>query len=77
VTGVVQNQADKDKFGDEVILTFQCPETLNRLPIGNMYKLKVVPYDNIKVDEIIDLTRRDSLPRKKLLVLGANVVPPS
>jgi len=41
VTGLVQNQADKIKFGDSVMLIFTCPETLNKLPIGQLYKLQV------------------------------------
>jgi hypothetical protein len=31
VIGVIQNQVDKERFGDKVILTFQCPETLNKV----------------------------------------------
>lgn len=41
VTGLVQNPIDKIRFGEKVVLIFNCPETVNKLPIGQFYKLKV------------------------------------
>lgn len=74
VTGLVQNQTDKVKFGDSVTLIFICPETLNCLPVGQFYKLKVEFYNGeqkntLKVDNL-----KTTSTRTTLNVLGAKIV---
>ncbi|MEQ1797586.1 MAG: hypothetical protein ABL872_06520 [Lacibacter sp.] len=74
VTGLVQNQADKIKFGDSVVLIFTCPETLNSLPTGQFYKLEVEFSNDRQENNIKTAGAKITAIRPRLNVLSSKIV---